>query len=412
MPRFLFACCACLCFSISSAAEPEWRGWRGPEYSGHSDDSSLPVTWTPDDVVWRTPLKGKGQSCPVVVGDRIFVTSALDNGRERIVTCLNRKTGEEVWVRTAWKGEPEATHQMNGWASSTCAADGERVYAFFGKGGGLFCYTLDGEKLWQHELGEFAGPWGTAAAPLLFENLLIQNCDAEVDAFIIGIDKVTGEQVWKTKRRPARGWSSPIPVEVDGHTEIVVNGEFGVQAYDPESGRELWFCKSFNGRGTPTVTVAGELLHVVNGKRGDTYAIRPGGSGDVTQTHMVWHTRRNSTRDLPSPIVLGDQSLVMDMRRAAITAYDYTSGEELWMERVADAGSVGQFCATPVAWNGVAFFVSESGSTFAIRGGDAMEVVSVNTVDAGGGEIFRSSITPDKGQLLLRSDSALYCIGK
>ena len=106
---------------------------------------------------------------------------------------------------------------MIGWASSTCATDGERVYAFFGKGGGLFCYSLDGEKIWERNLGEFAGPWGTAAAPLLHDNLVIQNCDAEQNAFIVGIDKVTGDEVWRTKRPNARGWSSPIPVTpIDG----------------------------------------------------------------------------------------------------------------------------------------------------------------------------------------------------
>lgn len=412
MNRSVVATCILISSVAAIAAEPQWHGWRGPGNNGHSADKSLPVKWTPNDVAWRVELKGRGQSSPIVVGDRIFLTSAEDNGRIRLVMCRSRTDGSEVWTRIAWTGVPEKSHNMNGWASATCTTDGERVYVFFGKGGGLFCYSLEGEPLWEKNLGEFAGPWGTAAAPLLVGDLVIQNCDADVDAFIIGLDKKTGNEVWRTKRQDARGWSSPILINVNDHQEVVVNGQFGLQAYDPKTGEDLWFCKSFSGRGTPTVTLAGSVLHAVCGLRGDTYAVKPGGKGDVTKTHMAWHLPRNCSRDLPSPIVLKDQSLVMDMRRGALTSYDYQNGKENWRERVADVGSVGQFCATPVAWNDTAFFVTERGKAFAIRAGEAMDVVSVNEVNSTDEEIFRSSITPDNGQLLLRSNSALYCIGK
>ena len=326
--------------------------------------------------------------------------------------CVDRNSGKELWSEIVWTGEPEPSHNMNGWASATCVTDGERVYAFFGRGGGLCCFSVAGKKLWQKDLGTFEGPWGTAAAPVIVGDLVIQNCDADENAYIIAFDRVSGEEAWKTKREDARGWSTPITVEVDGHVELVVNGHSGVRAYNPTDGRELWFCQGFAGRGTPTVTPAGDLLHVVCGLRGDTYAVKPGGKGNVTATHRIWNSARNSSRDLPSPIVLGTQTLVMDMRRATLTSYDIKDGEELWRERIGDAGQTGQFCATPVAWNDTAFFVSESGTTFAVKAGDSMQIVSTNTVKAEPGEIFRSSITPNNGQIFLRSDSALYCIGK
>lgn len=402
-----FAMCPALC-----ATEPEWSGWRGPLQNGHASDASLPIKWGPESVVWEVSLPGKGQSSPVVAGDRIFLTSALESGRERLLMCLSRKDGKVLWSDAVWTGDPEPSHNMNGWASSTCVTDGERVYAFFGKGGGLLCYSVDGQPLWNKPLGEFEGPWGTAACPILFGDLVIQNCDADTNAFIAAFDKKTGNEVWRTKREDARGWSTPIVIKVAGRDELVVNGHSGVRAYDPALGEELWFCKGFAGRGTPTVTPAGDLLHVVCGLKGDTYAVRPGGSGDVTNTHMVWHRPRRTSRDLPAPIVIGRKSLVMDMRRATLTAHDITTGDEAWQERVADAAVTGQFCATPVTWNGVAFFVAESGQVFGIRPGATMEIVSVNEVDSDQNEIFRSSPTPDKGQILLRSDSKLYCIGK
>lgn len=397
---------------LPCADAEDWNGWRGPLQNGHASDPNFPVEWSAKDVVWKTELKGSGQSSPVLTGERIFLTSALENGRQRVVMCIDRNGGKELWSHVAWTGDPEPSHKMNGWASATCVTDGERVYAFFGRGGGLFCYSVNGDLLWKKDLGFFDCPWGTAACPVIAGSLVIQNCDADSDAYIAAFDKVSGEEVWRTKREDARGWSTPILIKAGGRDELVVNGHHGVRAYDPATGKELWFCQGFSGRGTPTVTPAGDLLHAVCGLRGDTYAIRPGGSGDVTETHMQWHAPRNSSRDLPSPIVIGNQSLVMDMRRAVLTSYDISTGKEVWRNRVGDAAATGQFCATPVAWKNTAFFVSESGRTIAVRPGEEMDIIAVNDVDAGPGEIFRASITPSEGQLFLRSDRVLYCIGQ
>lgn len=400
-----------LCSLMPSAeAQTEWRGWRGPQQNGHSTDSSLPESWTPEDVKWRVDLPGEGQSCPVFVGDRMFLTAAEDSGRKRLVICLDSTTGKVVWSDVAWTGDPEPTHNMNGWASATCATDGSRVYAFFGHGGGLFCYSVDGKQLWNQNLGAFAGPWGTAASPVLVEDMVIQNCDSDENAYLAAFHKVTGEPIWKTDREDYRGWSTPILLTVNGRQELILNGHTGVRAYDPATGKELWYCEGFSGRGSPTVTPAGGLVHAVCGLRGDTYAVRPGGDGNVTDTHRVWHSPRKAARDLPSPIVLDEQSFVMDMMRATLTSYDIETGRELWRERVADAGRVGRMCASPVAWNNTAYFVSESGTTFGIGAGRGMKPVSENSVNSSPGEIFRTSIIPHKGKLYLRSNRAIYCI--
>ena len=325
--------------------------------------------------------------------------------------CIDRNNGQVLWERTAWTGEPEESHRMNGWASATCATDGEHVYAFFGRGGGLFCYTVDGTPVWQKDLGRFECPWGTAACPVLYENLVIQNGDSDKNAFIAGYDKETGDEIWRTKREDNRGWSTPIVIDTGERSEIVLNGHTGVRGYDPTTGKELWYCSSFAGRGSPTVAFANGLLHVVSGLRGDVFAIRPGGAGNVSDTHRAWQSLRRPGRDLPSPIVIGGQMLVMDMRRTALTSYDSRTGRQLWHERVGRTDS-GQFCASPVAWADIVFFTAESGETFAIRPGAEMEVVSVNSVNPREDEIFRASPTPSEGQVFLRSDSVLYCVGR
>ncbi|HEX5104000.1 MAG TPA: PQQ-binding-like beta-propeller repeat protein [Pirellulaceae bacterium] len=389
---------------VAQTAEPNWPRWRGPQQDGHSAETDLPVKWTGENIVWKTDLPGIGQSSPVIWGDRIFLTAGLDKGAERIVLCVDRKTGKILWQQTAWKGAPETVHAMNCWASATCVTDGELVVAFFGRGG-IHAYSAAGEHLWSRDLGRFEGPWGTAACPILVDDLVIQNCDADVDAFLIALNKRTGEEVWRTKRPDHRGWSTPIVVQAAQRRELVLNGDEGVQAYDPATGQELWFCKGFNGRGEPTVTSAGDLLCVVNGKAGDFYSVRPGGSGDVTESHMAWHTPRKGGRDCPSPIVVGRYIVVCDMGGIA-TCYDAEDGHIYWKERLP-----GKYSGSPIAANGLAYFLNEDGKTVVIEPGEALKIVAENDLPARKDEIFRASPVPLAGQLFLRSTSVLYCLG-
>lgn len=404
--RFSALLSFCLAFSgFALAGDANWPRWRGPQQNGHSDDSKLPVRFTPEEIAWKTALPGSGQSSPVVWGDRIFLTAALEEGKERVVFCVDRKTGEIVWQKSAWKGEPEKVHIMNGWASATCATDGEIVVAFFGRGG-IHAYKVNGEHLWSRDLGRFESPWGTSACPILVDDLVVQNCDADTDACIVALDKKTGQEVWKTKRPDHRGWSTPIVINAGARREIVVNGHAGVQAYDPKTGKDLWFCKSFNGRGEPTVTPAGELLCVVNGLSGDFYSVRPGGDGDVTSSHMAWHTPRKGGRDCPSPIVVGDFIIVCDMGGIA-TCYGATDGHIYWKERLP-----GKYSGSPIAANGLVYFVNEAGKVVVIKPGPTLELVAESDVPAERQEIFRASLTPSDGQLLIRSTTTLYCVGK
>jgi outer membrane protein assembly factor BamB len=177
---------------VAYAGEANWPRWRGPQQNGHTSEPDLPVKWSTENVLWKTKLPGSGQSSPVIWGDRIFLSSSLDEGRERIVFCVSRKTGEILWQQSAWKGEPEPIHPMNGWASATCATDGQVVVAFFGRGG-IHGYTVEGKHLWSKDLGSFVGPWGTAACPIIVDDMVVQNCDADADAYITALDKLTGK---------------------------------------------------------------------------------------------------------------------------------------------------------------------------------------------------------------------------
>jgi outer membrane protein assembly factor BamB len=391
---------------MANGADVEnWSRHRGADGSGRSSDMALPVKWDAGSLAWKTTLKGRGQSSPVYWGDRIFLTSALDDGKQRLVFAVNARDGKIEWEQIAWTGEPEKSHEMNGWASATCCTDGKYVYASFGKAG-IHCYTVDGKHVWSDQLGEFVSKTrrGTAASPVLAGDLLILNGDSESDPYLFGLDKLTGKTVWKTDRPPWEGYSTPVLVDVGGHGELALNGERFIAGYDPLTGKELWKCKSFNGRGEPLPAIGDGLLYVVNGLSGDMYCIRPDGTGDITKTNMLWHTPRKGGRDGPSPLLVGKYLLVSNMGGIA-SCYDAATGKELWKQRVG-----GKMTASPFAAGGRAWLQYEDGETVIIEPGPEYKEVGRNKLGEGD-EIFRASPAPWQGHVLIRSDRTLYCVG-
>lgn len=391
----------------AAQAETRWPRWRGPRGDGHSTELGLPVTWDQGAVAWRIALEAEGESSPILWDDQMFITATRDGGRQRLILSLDRRDGNVLWQKTIeYEGEPELLHKMNSFASPTCATDGEVLVAFFGRAG-LHAFTLDGEPLWSKQLGKFESPWGPAASPVIVGDLVVQNGDADRDAFLAAFDKRTGREVWNVPRPNYRGWSTPVVIEADGRRELVLNGHEGVAAYNPLSGKQLWFCRASAGRGEPTATPGGDgLLYLVCGLAGDMYAVRPGGKGDVTATRMAWHTPRRVSRDLPSPIAIDDYLLVASME-GIVACYDAATGEPLWQQRLG-----GKHSASPIAAAGRAYFTAEDGTMSVIEPGPKFKLVARNPIAPQGEEIFRASPAACDGCLYLRSDRAVYCIGK
>jgi outer membrane protein assembly factor BamB len=412
-PRFLALGTAgwMLLASFPLRAEEHWPRFRGPLGTGHSTEAGLPTNWTPEDVAWRIALPGRGQSSPVNWGGTLFLTSAEESGATRQIFAIRASDGNLLWTRKVTVSQPEAIHQMNSHATPTCATDGEVVVAFFGPGG-LHAWDLQGNPLWSRaDLGTFPGDWGIGASPILDGDLVIQNCDAEGPSYLLAVHRRTGETVWKTPRRdsPKGGWSTPILIDVPEpkRRELVLNGEFGVQAYDPATGRELWFCAAPTGRGEPVPEYAHGLLHVLCGKPGNTYVVRPGGDGDVSATHLVRSMRRQGGRDLPSPAVVGNVFFACSMSGIA-SCYDATTGDLLGEPVRLDAAVSG----SPLVAGGLVYLLAESGEVLVLRPGNPLQIVSRNRLGTQEGEIFRSSPAPIGGALYFRSDRALYRVGK
>lgn len=401
--------CLILFAFLALAHADNWPQYRGADGSGHSAEKNLPVRWGDADVSWTVELGGEGQSTPVIWAGRIYLTYAKPrNGKvSRYLVCLDQSSGKVLWEKEVSVSEGENLHKMNSWATASCATDGKRVAAFFGRGG-LHVFDVEGKHLWSKDLGDFPGPWGTAGSPVFHGDLLIQNGDAEGASFLYAFEKQSGAPVWKTPRneKPRGGWSTPIFIKAGDREELVLNGEFGVKGYDLKNGKEQWFCESYNGRGTPIPAWGHGLLVTLNGKPGDLYAVKPGGSGNVTSTHRVWNAARGSKgRDLASPIMVGEDVFMVNMGGFG-TCYHVLSGKRYWVERLG-----GNFSSSPISANGLVYQNNEEGETIVIRPGKKLDIVARNVISTDR-EIFRAAPSASDGQIFLRSNRRVFCIGK
>lgn len=398
-------CILCLLLLITNFLSAEvWNQFRGPTGMGTST-KEIQLQWNEESVVWKKKLPGNGQSSVSQAEKKIFLTSGKDGGNLRYLFCLDLESGKLLWQKKINHTSEENIHRMNGWGTPTPATYGDCVVAFFGPAG-MHCFDLDGKKKWSLDLGKFPGNWGVAASPIIIDGIIYQNCDSMGSSRLIAVSLETGEVLWDTPRteKPRGGWSTPITISVGSNKQLVLNGEYGVRGYDL-FGRELWFCKGFNGRGSPVPFFYSGLIYVVNGKPGDLYAVDPNGKGEISKTNLRWHSQRNGGRDLPSPIVLDGMVLVTSMS-GVITCYDSENGKTLWIDRLQ-----GAFSGSPVASRSHYFIQNESGVTFVILPNRKnLMVVSTNQLTSDSGEVFRSTLSPINQFIVTRSQNQVYCI--
>jgi outer membrane protein assembly factor BamB len=385
-----------------------WPQWRGPSYQGRVVGEGYPDRWSEsENVLWKVPVPGRGNSSPIVWGDRIFLTTAQDGGRRRSILCYRRSDGERLWETAAPEAKPEAAHSKNTRASSTPAADGQRVYAYFGNHG-LLAVDFQGDTVWHVSLGPFDAYHGTASSPLLYRDrvIVVQDHQGRSGSFIAAFDTGTGRQLWRTPRAAQVGWNSPIAVRVGNHDELIVSGQQAVVAYDPDTGQELWMARGNTFETIPTPVVGHGLLFCSSGRAGPTLAIRPGGSGDVTKTHIAWKAAKGSPF-VPSPVLYGDYLYLVNDMASVATCYAAKTGQLMWQGRLGKPRREG-FSASPVALDGKIFFTNDVGETFVLKAGPEFEILHVNTL----GERVLASPALVDGRWYFRTDEHLLAIGK
>lgn len=401
----------------------DWPQFRGPNGSSVSTQAGLPDAWSDsENVAWKTPLPGSGSSSPVVSGDRVFVTCYSGYGVDRSsvgdqedlkrhLVCVNLADGKILWDKAVPAVLPEDPYsgqlRQHGYASSTPATDGDRVFVFFGKTG-VLAFDRDGKQLWQTSVGTGSAimGWGSAASIVLYKNLVIVNANAESQA-IVALDKQTGSEVWRTEAKGYTGsWSTPTLVDVPGgKQELVLFVPEEAWGLDPEDGGLYWYATGV--RGTPTSTPVardGVVYIAAGGPRGaGATAIRAGGSGDVTDTHVLW--KQSVGPYVPSPVVLQDHIYWVDDRGIAycIKAAD---GQQVYRERLPDGGEA---YASVVAADGKLYAVTRRNGTFVLAAGPEFKVLAHNRLESDSTD-FNATPAVAGDALLLRSNQALYCI--
>ena len=292
---------------IAAANAENWPGWRGPHRSGVTSDTGVPTTWTPtENVLWKSPLPGIGTSNPVVWGDKVFVTASegRDHGELHVI-CFDRDTGRERWHQRLWGTAPTLFYGRSGMASPSPVTDGKSLFAFFGTGD-VFCFDLDGGLRWQRALADEYGPFenrfAASSSPLLFEDKLILQCDHYGASYAIALDQKTGANRWKADRPDVwLSWSSPQLVPNGDRVELVLSGSERLDGYDPRTGSPLWRVRGLARECIPTPLVGHGRLYVVSGPNGTHLAIKPGGTGDVTDSNVVWKNDPGTSRSLCRP---------------------------------------------------------------------------------------------------------------
>ena len=312
-----------------------------------------------------------------VWGDRIFLTTAYEGGRRLSLIAFRRSDGTQLWETFAPDGRTGRAHYKNGHASATPSTDGTFIYASFGSRG-LAAFDFNGTLIWHKDLGDVDNYHGAAGSPLLYRNRVILYQDFDGGSFVAAFDAKTGKELWRTARRAYVGWGTPVAVRVAGRDEIIVSSQSAVTAYDPETGKELWVCDGNSFEVIPTPVVGHGLVFASSGCVGPTLAIRPGGRGNVTRTHLVWTSPKGSPF-VPSPIVYGDQLYMVNDMASIATSFEAATGKVLWQGRLGVAQREG-FSASPVAVDGKIFFTNDQGETFVLRAGPTFDLLHINRI--------------------------------
>ena len=392
-----------------TALAEDWPQWRGPRNDGRSSEAAFPTTWSKtDNVVWRAELPGEGHASPVVFGGKIFTVAAMPDTQERLLLCLDRVSGKTLWKQTVVKAPAEHIHRENSHASSTPACDGERVFCTFLDGHDVVvsAYSLTGKLLWQKRPGIFASVHGFCSTPIPYRDKIIVNCDHDGPGYIVALARTDGRELWRIQRpNNTRSYCTPIIRQAAGRTQMILSGSKCIASYDPDTGKQLWIVDGPTDQfvASPVYSEKTGLFYITGGfPDHHIMAIRPDGTGNVTSTHVVWHHHNGAgVSYVPSPIIEGDWFLVTDDRGFA-HAFDARSGDIVWNEKF------GRSHASIVSAAGLLYFMNDAGVCRVVKPAEKFATVATNDL----GEPAYASPALSNGQIFLRTDKAIYCIGQ
>ncbi|GAB4152467.1 MAG: hypothetical protein Tsb009_28390 [Planctomycetaceae bacterium] len=411
--------CALLTLNLYAA---DWVQFRGPGGLGVGNAQDLPAKWSlTENLIWRTKLPGAGTSSPIVLGNKIYLTCYSGYGVDkqnpgdqkdlmRHVVCLDRSTGKLLWKKDFTPVPGESKYQGNGarhgYSSSTPTTDGERLYVFFGKSG-VYCLDLDGKQIWHTSVGERTAGWGSSNSPVLYKNLLIIHAGIESGS-LVGLDKTTGKQLWSLDGF-RRSWSTPLLVNLkNGKSELVISTPRKIVAVDPANGHPLWNCEGIpDGYVCPSAIAHDGIVYVIGGRKNTAIAVRAGGKGDVTNSHVLWRVGVGS--NVVSPVYHDGHIYWVHEGRGTAYCLDAKTGQTVYKKRLTPRP--GLVYSSPTVADGKIYVVSQHKGTYVLKASPEFEQLARNEFSD---DQARSNACPvvHNGQLLLRSDAYIYCVGK
>ena len=397
----------------------EWRQFRGPGGLGKSAETSLPEKWSSEqNLSWQVDLPGPGGSSPIVVAGRVFVTCYTGYGLKpnegdpgelrRHLFCFDRMTGKQLWHRSFEPRLPEHAYRgegsYHGYSSSTPSSDGERLYVFLGKSG-LFCFDLEGKLIWEASAGDgIHSSWGSGCSPLVSGKLVIVNASAESGS-LVAFDKVSGREVWRAGGIQS-SWNTPLLAKTSrGATELVVSIQARMLGFDPVSGRKLWDADGIHRYVCPSVIAHEGIVYAIGGGH-TSLAVRIGGQGDVTDSHVLWRQKRGS--NVSSPVFHEGHLYWADARGGVVYCQHAKTGEVVYQQRLEPRP--GRFWASATLADGKIYYVSQHQGTYVVAAQPEFSLVAHNRLEDDDSRT-NASIAVSDGKLFLRSDQRLYCIG-
>ncbi len=417
MRCFRHLVCLGVCLSACVLQAADWAQFRGPNASGVSAVGSAPDNWAPSsNILWKQDVPGAGWSSPIVVNDRVYLTTAVpeggrDSNHDFKIYCFDARTGETLWQHTALSAVPrQGTHRSNTFATETPASDGQVVVAYFGMMG-VFCYDLDGNQIWKKDLGSFPmrNNWGTASSPVIHNGKVFFQMDNEGDSFVVALNLKDGSEVWKTERPEGSNWGTPVVWNNRVRTELVTLGE-KVRSYNPESGEQLWEIDLGSGGANSTPSGNEQMIVFGTGGRGGSscFAIAAGASGVIAENSpsLLWSTREAGPHRA-SPLLYDGMVYLLSGRGGQIQILDAKNGEQVHRGRLQGAG---EFWASPWAANGLVFCPDADGHTFVLEPGSDANVVRTNNLPDDDSTRYWASTAISDNVLFVRSSKSLYAI--
>ena len=401
-----------------------WPSWRGDlAGSGVVSDNSIPLKWnSKKNVRWRVPLPDRGNSSPIVWGNKVFITQATDADKRRSVMCFNKATGAMLWQKGLVYSKPEKTHQTNPYCSGSPVTDGRVLVANYASAG-IVAYDLEGEELWRRDLGPQVHVWGNGTSPVLFGDLCIVYHGPGPGSTLYGLDKLSGRTLWRTPIEEKddvnrvdgfRGknggiigaFTTPIVIKLKSHSELILSGANSLQAFNPDTGKELWKCAGLNPLVYTSPVFDGNFVLSMGGYFGASIAVKPGGKGDVT-SERLWRDPRSKKNRLGTPVISNGYAYLVNMSGFA-ECIDIKTGKVIFEERLPSTANNAASWASPILAGDRVYVTNQSGDTNVFRAGPKFELLATNSV----GEYSNSTLAISESAIYLRTHKSLWCIAE